>query len=50
MQRSHLAYVEAHEERLQNRLNAAQEHHNNVAEQMKQLEEEILCLLGETVS
>jgi len=49
LQRSHLAYVEAHEERLQNRLKAAQEHHNNVTEQMKQLEQEIICLLGETV-
>ena len=49
LQRSHLAYVESHEERLQLRLKAAQEHHQNVMEQMKQLENEILCLLGETV-
>ena len=49
LQRSHLAYVEAHEERLKNRLRAAEEHHNNITEQMNQLEQEILCLLGETV-
>jgi hypothetical protein len=49
LQRSHLAYVEAHEERLKNRLKAAEEHHNNITEQMNQLEQEILCLLGETV-
>lgn len=47
LQRSHLAYVEAHEERLQSRLKAAQEHHNQVLDQMKLLEQEILCLLGE---
>ena len=49
LQRSHLAYVESHEERLQLRLKAAQDHHSSVMEQMKQLEQEILCLLGETV-
>ncbi|WP_293205076.1 MULTISPECIES: hypothetical protein [unclassified Microcoleus] len=49
LQRSHLAYVESHEERLQLRLKAAQEHHQNVTDQMRQLEQEILCLLGETV-
>ncbi|MEG4013106.1 hypothetical protein QT998_07830 [Microcoleus sp. S1D4] len=49
LQRSHLAYVESHEERLQMRLRAAQEHHQDVMEQMKQLEQEILCLLGETI-
>ncbi|MCY7382521.1 MAG: hypothetical protein LH628_08075 [Microcoleus sp. CAN_BIN18] len=47
LQRSHLAYVEAHEERLQSRLKAAQEHHSQVLDQMKLLEQEILCLLGE---
>ncbi len=50
LQRSHLAYVESHEERLQLRLKAAQEHHQRVMEQMKVLEQEILNLLGETVS
>ncbi len=50
LQRSHLAYVESHEERLQMRLKAAQEHHQSVTEQMKILEQEILNLLGETVS
>jgi hypothetical protein len=50
LQRSHLAYVEAHEERLQNRLKAAKEHHSSVMNQMNELEQEILCLLGETVS
>jgi hypothetical protein len=49
LQRSHLAYVEAHEERLQNRLKAAKEHHTTVMNQMNELEQEILCLLGETV-
>ncbi len=49
LQRSHLAYVEAHEERLKNRLKAAEEHHNNITGQMSQLEQEILALLGETV-
>lgn len=50
LQRSHLAYVESHEERLRLRLEAAQEHHQYVLSQMQQLEQEILCLLGETVS
>jgi len=49
LQRSHLAYVESHEERLRLRLEAAQQHHQHVMIQMQQLEEEILCLLGETV-
>ncbi|WP_445301923.1 hypothetical protein [Microcoleus sp. N9_A1] len=49
LQQSHLAYVEAHEERLKNRLKAAEEHHNNITDQMNQLEQEILALLGETV-
>ena len=49
LQNSHLAYVESHEERLQVRLKAAQDHHRSVMEQMKQLEQEILCLLKETV-
>ncbi|WP_445251101.1 hypothetical protein [Microcoleus sp. D3_18a_C4] len=47
MQQSHLAYVEGHEERLRARLKAAQEHHNQVLDQMKALELEILDLLGE---
>jgi hypothetical protein len=50
LQHSHLAYIESHEERLQLRLKAAQEHHQSVTEKMKQLEQEILNLLGETVS
>jgi len=50
LQRSHLAYVESHEERLRVRLEAAQQHHQQVMTQMKQLEVEILCLLGETIS
>jgi len=49
LQRSHLAYVEAHEERLKNRLKAAEQHHNDITEQMNELEQEILCLLNETV-
>ena len=49
LQRSHLAYVEAHEERLKSRLKAAEEHHNNIADQMNHLEQEILALIGETV-
>jgi hypothetical protein len=47
LQRSHLAYVESHEERLRARLKAAQDHHNQVLDQMKLLEQEILSLLGE---
>jgi len=47
LQCSHLAYVEAHEERLHARLKAAKEHHNQVLDQMKLLEEEIISLLGE---
>lgn len=47
LQRSHLAYVESHEERLQARLIAAQKHHNQVIDQMNELEKEILYLLGE---
>lgn len=50
LQRSHLAYVESHEERLRLRLEAAQQHHQHVMTQMELLEQEILCLLGETVS
>ncbi|MEG4323647.1 MULTISPECIES: hypothetical protein [unclassified Microcoleus] len=49
LQHSHLAYVEAHEERLQARLKAAKEHHDQVLDQMKLLEQEILFLLGEAV-
>jgi hypothetical protein len=47
LQRSHLAYIESHEERLQIRLKAAQEHHAQILDQMKLLEQEVLCLLGE---
>ncbi|WP_445301381.1 hypothetical protein [Microcoleus sp. Pol11C2] len=47
MQRSHLAYVESHEERLRARLKAAQDHHGQVLDQMRNLELEILSLLGE---
>ncbi|WP_445304764.1 MULTISPECIES: hypothetical protein [unclassified Microcoleus] len=50
LQQSHLAYVESHEERLRVRLEAAQQHHQDVMEKMKKIEQEILCLLGETVS
>jgi len=49
LQQSHLAYVESHEERLQARLNAAREHHTEIMNQMKLLEQEILCLLKETL-
>ncbi|MEG4070922.1 hypothetical protein QUA42_26955 [Microcoleus sp. Pol11C2] len=47
LQRSHLAYVESHEERLRARLKAAQDHHGQVLDQMRNLELEILSLLGE---
>jgi hypothetical protein len=47
LQQSHLAYVEAHEERLRARLKAAQEYQNQVINEMKLLEEEILSILGE---
>lgn len=49
LQHSHLAYVQAHEERLKNRLKAAEEHHSNITDQMNHLEQEILALLGETL-
>ncbi|WP_445243110.1 MULTISPECIES: hypothetical protein [unclassified Microcoleus] len=45
MQRSHLAYLESHEQILKVRLQAAQEHHNQVLEQMKLLEQEIIVLM-----
>lgn len=48
LQQSHLAYVESHEERLRARLKAAEEHHDQVLNQMKLLEQEILSLLGES--
>jgi hypothetical protein len=47
LQRSHLAYLESHEEILKLRLQAAQEHHNQVVEQMKLLEQEIIFLRKE---
>lgn len=47
LQQSHLAYVEGHEERLRARLKAAQDHHDQVLNQMKTLEQEIINLLGE---
>ncbi|MEG4310411.1 hypothetical protein Q5687_14070 [Microcoleus sp. AT10_D2] len=45
LQRSHLAYLESHEQILKVRLQAAQEHHNQVLEQMKLLEQEIIVLM-----
>lgn len=50
LQHSHLVYVQSHEERLRLRLEAAQQHHQDILKKMKELEQEILCLLGETVS
>jgi hypothetical protein len=47
LQRSHLTYLESHEEMLKVRLQAAQEHHNQVLEQMKLLEQEIIFLRKE---
>lgn len=47
LQRSHLAYVEAHEKRLKVRLQAAQEHHDRVLEKMRLLEQEIIFLIKE---
>jgi len=47
LQRSHQAYLESHEEMLKVRLQAPQEHHNQVLEQMKLLEQEIIFLIKE---
>jgi len=47
LQHSHLAYLESHEEILKVRLQAVQEHHNQVLEQMKLLEQEIICIRKE---
>jgi len=47
LQRSHLAYLESHKKILKVRLQAAQEHHNQVLEQMKILEQEIIFLRKE---
>ena len=47
LQRSHLADLESHEEILKVRLQAAQEHQNQVLEQMKLLEQEIIFLIKE---
>ena len=47
LQRSHQAYLESHEEMLKVRLQAPQEHHNQVLEQMKLLEKEIIFLSKE---
>jgi hypothetical protein len=47
LQRSHQAYLESHEEMLKVRLQAPQEHHNQVLEQMKLLEQEIIFLIEE---
>ena len=44
LQISHLAYLESHEKILKVRLQAIQEHHNQVLEQMKLLEQEIIFL------
>jgi hypothetical protein len=45
LQQSHLAYVQAHEDRLRTRLKVAEEHHGQVTQQMAKLESEILKLL-----
>jgi chaperonin cofactor prefoldin len=47
LQPSHLADLESHEEILKVRLQVAQEHHNQVLEQMKLLEQEIIFLMKE---
>jgi hypothetical protein len=47
LQRSHLADLESHKEILKVRLQAAQEHHNQVLEQRKLLEQEIIFLRKE---
>jgi hypothetical protein len=47
LQRSHQADLESHEEMLKVRLPAPQEHHNQVLEQMKLLEQEIIFLIEE---
>ena len=47
LQRSHQADLESHEEMLKVRLPAPQEHHNQVLEQMKLLEQEIIFLMKE---
>jgi hypothetical protein len=47
LQRAHQAYLESHEEMLKVRLQAPQEHHNQVQEQMKLLEQEIIFLIKE---
>lgn len=47
LQGSHLAYLESHEEILKVRLQAAQEHHNQVQELMNLLQQEIIFLRKE---
>jgi hypothetical protein len=46
LQRSHLAYVEAHEERLQQRLEQARKHHQQVLSKMQDMESAIEELLA----
>lgn len=47
LQADHLAYVESHGNRLQQRLNEYQEHRAEILVEMKQLEEDLLTLLRE---
>ena len=47
LQHSHLADLESHEEILKVRLQAVQEHQNQILEQMKLLEQEIIFLMKE---
>lgn len=45
LQAAHLAYVEAHQERLQKRLEESNQHKSKILEEMHQLEEDLLELL-----
>lgn len=47
LQQAHLAYVDAHEERLRKRLAESQEHRRKVAENMERLEQQAMRLLNE---
>lgn len=45
LQAAHLAYVDAHQERLKKRLKESDQHKSKILEEMKQLEEDLMELL-----
>lgn len=49
LREAHLAYVKAHEERLEKRLNENRQHQDRIINEMNRLEREIMTLLEQNV-